>query len=151
MKSKYETHIQPYLDRIKIWVAKGATQQEVVEKLGVALSTLKLWKGKYPSLMTALQAPQGDIDDQVEAALYRRCMGYDYEEVTRWQTIGRNGELIWLEKRATKHLPPDPSCVQFWLRNRRPQEWNKPVVQEVQESGDTGVVMLPEVAPEERG
>lgn len=149
MKSKYETHIKPYLDRIKIWVAKGATQQEVAEKLGVALSTLKLWKGKYPALMTALQAPQGDIDDQVEAALYRRCMGYDYEEVTRWQTIGRNGELIWLERRATRHLPPDPSSVQFWLTNRRPQEWKRmPETKAEEKDSDTGVVMLPEVQDE---
>lgn len=148
MRSKYETHILPYLDRIKMWVSKGATQAEVADKLGIGISTLKYWKGKYPALLTALEAPQGDVDDQVEAALYKRCIGYDYEEVTRWQTIGRNGELIWLEKRATKHLPPDPSSIQFWLRNRRPAEWNKPVAQEAADQSETGVVMLPEVNSE---
>ena len=147
-KSKYETHVLPYLDRIKIWMAKGATQKEVAEKLMISEAALYKWKGMYVELKESLDAPKGYVDDQVEAALLKRCMGYDYEEVTRWQTIGRNGELIWLEKRSKKHLPPDPSCVQFWLRNRRPQEWNKPVAAETQENGDQGVVMLPEVKDE---
>lgn len=147
-KSKYETHVEPYLDRIKIWMAKGATQKEVAEKLMISEAALYKWKGMHAELKESLEAPQGYVDDQVEAALLKRCMGYDYEEVTRWQTIGRNGELIWLEKRSTKHLPPDPSSVQFWLRNRRPAEWNKPIATEAQDNGDTGVVMLPEVKDE---
>lgn len=148
MRSKYETHVLPYLERIKLWVAKGATQREVAEKLGVAESTLKLWKNKESALLAALEAPQRDIDDEVEAALLKRCKGYDYEEVTRWQTIGRGGELIWLEKRTVKHLPPDPSSIQFWLTNRRRNEWKRmpEVVQE--ETGESGVVMMPEATDE---
>lgn len=148
MRSKYETNALPYLDRIKLWVAKGATQREVAEKLGVAESTLKLWKGKYSALLAALEAPQGDIDDEVEAALLKRCKGYDYEEVTRWQTIGRNGELIWLEKRSTRHLPPDPNSIQFWLTNRR-KEWKRMPDAPADENGnESGVVLLPEVEDE---
>lgn len=149
MKSKYETHVQPYLERIRLWVAKGATQQEIAEKLGVTEYTLCRYKGKYEQLKQAIDAPKGYVDDLVEAALYKRCIGYDYEEVTRWQTIGRNGELIWLERRATRHLPPDPSSVQFWLTNRRPQEWKRmPESKAEEKDSDTGVVMLPEVQDE---
>lgn len=149
MRSKYETHVLPYLERIKLWVAKGATQREVAEKLGVAESTLKLWKNKESALMDALEAPQGEVDDQVEAALFKRCVGYDYEEVTRWQTIGRGGELIWLEKRTVKHLPPDPSSIQFWLTNRRRNEWKRmPEVAIAETDTEQGVVMMPEVKDE---
>lgn len=145
MKSKYETHVLPYLDRIKIWVAKGATNKEVAKKLGISESTLRKLKNEHSAFSAALEDPRGDIDDQVEAALYKRAIGYEYEEVTEWQTIGPGGQIIWLTKKNKKHLPPDPSSVQFWLRNRRPKEWNKPVAQEAQETGETGVVMLPEV------
>ena len=149
MRSKFETHVKPYLERIQLWVAKGATQKEVAEKLGVSLSTLKDMKGKHPALLTALEAPKGYVDDLVEAALFKRCTGYDYEEVTKWQTIGRNGELLWLEKKTKKHLPPDPSSVQFWLTNRRPQEWKRmPETKAEEKDSDTGVVMLPEVQDE---
>ena len=150
-KSKYETHVQPYLDRIKIWVSKGATQVEIAEKLGISMTALKHWKGRYEPFKTALEAPQGDVDDLVEAALLKRCMGYDYEEVTRWQTIGRGGELIWLEKRSTKHLPPDPSSIQFWLANRRRKEWQRVPEPKVEEQeNESGVVMMPEVEEEGR-
>lgn len=148
MKSKYETHVLPYLDRIKIWVAKGATLQEVADKLHIARSCLCRLKTQHQDLKDALDAPKGYVDDQVEAALLKRCMGYDYEEVTRWQTIGPGGQIIWLEKRTMKHLPPDPSSVQFWLRNRRPQEWNKPVAAEQPEGNESGVVILPEIKDE---
>lgn len=145
MKSKYETHVKPYLDRIQLWVAKGATQKEVAEKLGISQDRLIKYKKDHVEFAESIDAPKGYVDDLVEASLFKRCQGYDYEEVTRWQTIGPGGQIIWLEKRTMKHLPPDPSSVQFWLRNRRPKEWNKPIAQETQETGDTGVVILPDV------
>ena len=80
-KSKYETSVAPYLDRIKLWVAKGAAQREVAEKLGITEFTLSRYKGRFEQFAQALEAPQGGIDDEVEAALYRRCTGYEYEEV----------------------------------------------------------------------
>lgn len=148
-KSKYETHVAPYLDRIKIWVAKGATHTEIAEKLHIARSALLRYKLQYEDLRDALNAPQGDVDDLVEASLYKRCIGYDYEEVTRWQTIGKGGELIWLEKRTTKHLPPDPNSIQFWLTNRRKGEWQRmPEVKDAETDSENGVVMLPEVKDE---
>ena len=148
MKSKYETHVAPYLDRIKIWVAKGATQKEIADKLGITEYTLCRYKAAHEQLKQSIEAPQGEIDDQVEAALLKRCIGYDYEEVTRWQTIGRNGELIWLEKRSTKHLPPDPNSIQFWLTNRR-KEWKRMPDAPADENGsESGVVLLPEVEDE---
>ena len=148
-KSKYETHVQPYLDRIKIWVSKGATQKEVADKLGITEYTLCRYKGKYEQLAQSIEAPQGDIDDLVEAALLKRCLGYEYEEVTKWQTIGRGGELIWLEKKSTKHMPPDPSSIQFWLTNRRRKEWKRMPEGTVEDNTtEQGVIMIPEVKDE---
>lgn len=141
----YETKILPHIERIKLWVAKGATVTEVAEKLHVNKATLyRLMKTKK-ELSDALLAPRGDIDDEVEAALYKRSVGYDYEEVTMWQTIGRNGEPMWLERRTRKHLPPDPSSIQFWLTNRRPKEWKRmPEVKETEQDDSKGVIMMPE-------
>ena len=99
-KSRYETHVAPFLDRIRIWVAKGATIKEIAGKLNTTEKSLYAWKHDHSELRDALEAPRGDVDTSVECALYKRCIGYDYEEVTRWQTIGRGGELIWLEKRT---------------------------------------------------
>ena len=148
MKSKYETHALPYLDNMRIWIAKGATHKEVADKLHVSVQALYKWKTLHEELKDALESPRGFADDKVEAALFKRATGYDYEEETQWQTIGPGGKIIWLTRKTKKHLPPDPSSIQFWLRNRRPKEWNKPIATEAEDSSDTGVVMLPEVKDE---
>lgn len=148
-KGKYETHVLPYLDRIRLWVGKGATAREVAEKLGINEATLYDYKRKYPKFAETLETPRGEVDDIVEAALLKRCQGYDYEEVTRWQTIGPGGKIIWLEKRTTKHLPPDPSSIQFWLTNRRKPEWKRmPDVVAEEAVAEQGVIMMPEVKDE---
>lgn len=148
-KSKYETHVAPYLDRIKLWVAKGATQKEVAEKLEISQDRLIKYKKEHLEFAESIDIPRGAIDDEVEAALYKRCKGYDYEEVTKWQTIGPGGKIIWLEKRTTKHLPPDPSSIQFWLTNRRKPEWKRMPDTVTEEAGDErGVIMMPEVRSE---
>lgn len=145
-KSKYETHVLPYLDQIKLWMAKGATAREVISKLGISENRFYEYKKKYPQFAQALEAPQGYADDQVEAALFRRATGYDYEEVTRWQTIGPGGQPIWLERRSQKHLPPDPGAAQFWLTNRRRAEWQRqPEAKQEEKAEESGVVMMPEV------
>lgn len=149
-KSRYETHVAPFLDRIRIWVAKGATIKEIAGKLNTTEKSLYAWKHDHSELRDALEAPRGDVDTSVECALYKRCIGYDYEEVTRWQTIGRGGELIWLEKRTTKHLPPDPNSIQFWLTNRRNGEWKRMPEPAEENGGESGVVMLPEVKDESK-
>ena len=146
MRSKYETHVLPYLDWIRIWVAKGATCQEIADKLHISRESLNQYKNKYPDVYNALMAPRGEADDQIETALFRRCIGYNYEEVSRRQTIGKNDSLIWLEKRMTKHLPPDFNSIQFWLTNRRPEEWKRmPERKNLKEESDNGIVILPEV------
>lgn len=145
-KSKYETHVLPYLDHVRIWIAKGATQKEVAEKLHISRDSLNQYARKYPDFSDAIASPRGFADDQVEAALFKRATGYDYEEVTRWQTIGPGGQLIWLERRSQKHLPPDPGAAEFWLTNRRRAEWRRqPEVKQEEKAEESGVVMMPEV------
>ena len=128
-----------------MWVIKGATLKEIAAKTGVAESTLREMRRKHPALSSAIDIPQGEVNDQVNGRLYKRCLGYDYEEVTRWQTIGRDGEIIWLEKRTIKHLPPDPNSIQFWLINKQPEEWKREPEKKEKEAGEQGVIIIPEV------
>lgn len=55
----------------------------------------------------------------MENALFKRAVGYEYEEV-REET--KNGVII---KRivTTKHIPGDTTAQIFWLKNRKPDYW----------------------------
>lgn len=151
-KNKYETHVLPHLEKIEKWAKAGATSKEIASKLRIAYSTFRSYleqaeKGedRYSALKETFARACEIPDDNVEAALYKRACGIEYEEVKREQTINRKtGEIELLETRTIKFIPPDPTSAMFWLTNRRPDRWRyKPEeTEESGKSGESGVVLL---------
>lgn len=154
-KSKYESHVAPFLDKIAKWAEGGASQSEIAVKLNLAVSTFKLYlakgdKGEEPytdlsdCFRTAVEIP----DDNVEAAMYKRACGIEWEEKTyerKWDDIAGCFVEVCV-KRVTKFVPPDPTSGMFWLTNRRPDKWRyKPEPHSDEDEGGTGVVELPAV------
>ncbi len=48
--------------------------------MGIAYSTLRIWRDKFPALSAALKRGKEVIDRQVENALLKRALGYEYME-----------------------------------------------------------------------
>lgn len=117
--SKYETHVKPYLKQIEQWVRNGLTEEEIAMKCNVAYSTFREYKKQYSALADALKSNRELADLEVEAALFKRAIGYEYNEVTKELV---NGELV-VTKVVTKQVPPDTTAQIFWLKNRKPDVW----------------------------
>lgn len=159
-KSKYESHVLPYLDKITDWVSNGATAKETAGKLKVAYSTFRKYldegeKGdeRYVALSAAFAQACEVPDDNVEAALYKRACGIDYEEKTFEHILDKEtGVRVEVcTKRVTKFIPPDPTSAMFWLTNRRRDKWKyKPEAQGDEDAGETGVIMLAPAGEEPR-
>ena len=49
--SKFESHVAPFLDKIKLWAESGASQNEIADKLHLATSTFKLYLAKQCDLV----------------------------------------------------------------------------------------------------
>lgn len=157
VKSKYETHVLPYLDRIEAWARSGATAKEIAGKLQIAYSTFRKYldageKGdeRYQALSAAFARGCVEPDDEVEAALYKRACGIEYEEKTFERKPNKQtGELEEVcTKRVTKFIPPDPTSCMFWLANRRPKKWKYHPENETDNDEDgksVGVILMPEV------
>lgn len=151
--SKYETHVLPYLDKIEKWVTEGATAKEVAKKLGVSYSSFRQYlddgrKGveRYSALSVAFTRAQEIPDDNVEAALYKRACGFEYDETTWEQKLTRDGVVVEVKKVVRKTVPPDPTSAMFWLTNRRPLVWKyKQTERPEEDDNETGVVLLPEI------
>lgn len=154
-KNKYASHVAPYLDRITEWAQNGASQTEIADKLHLAASTFKAYLAKgdkgeepYVDLSDCFRKAVEVPDDNVEAAMYKRACGYEYEE-REYKTIinkdtGEKEEIC--TKRTVKQLPPDPTSAMFWLANRRPDRWRyRPEPVNDEDEGGTGVVELPAV------
>lgn len=64
------------------WARDGLTDEQIAHNMGISRSTLNEWKKKYPDISDTLKRGKDVVDRQVENALLKRALGYDYEEVT---------------------------------------------------------------------
>ncbi len=106
------------------WARDGLTDDSIADKIGISRSTLSDWKNKFPDISDALKKGKEVVDIQVENALFKRALGYDYQE----EKIERSDKDGIKVTQTLKHIPPDTTAQIFWLKNRRPDKWrDKPV------------------------
>ena len=58
-------------------------------------------------------------DARVERSLFERATGYTFESVKIF--CNKDGEVT--EVPVLEHVPPDPTSMIFWLKNRNPNKW----------------------------
>lgn len=145
-KSKYHSHVEPKLLLVEAWARDGLTQDEIARKLGVAMSSFSDYKLKFPEFTEALKRGQEVVDVEVENALFKRAVGYRYDEVTREpgtvmdEETGEEKRVMVETKRVTKEVQPDVTAQIFWLKNRKPEAWRDR--QQVEHSGSLTIEQL---------
>ena len=97
------------------WAKSGLTDEQIAKNIGINRTTLYDWKKKEVNIADALKKGKEVIDFEVENALLKRALGYEYEEETY-----ENGILT---KKVKKQVPPDTTAQIFWLKNRKPNNW----------------------------
>jgi hypothetical protein len=146
-KSKYELIVVPKLELIGNWCREGLLEEEICKRLGIAVSTFNLYKNQHSELLEVLKNSKEIADYKVEDSLYKRALGYKYDEVTRELCTVRDkyGEPVYdpetgqpftemkVTKIVTKEVTPDTTAQIFWLKNRRPDKWRDK--QEIEHSG----------------
>jgi len=93
----------------------GATDAQMADSFGVTEQTLNNWKHDFPSFFESLKSSKLVADAKVAESLYKRAQGFEYDEVTDDE---KNGQ-----KTIRKMVPPDPTSMIFWLKNRQPAAW----------------------------
>jgi hypothetical protein len=68
----------------------------------------------------SIKIDKNAADQLVEMSLYNRARGIALpEEKVVWNKDTGKHEVITI----TKHYPPDPTAMIFWLKNRQPEDW----------------------------
>lgn len=130
-KGKYQEWLTPDgITRLEAWARDGLTDEQIAAKIGITATTLYDWKNKYPVISEALKRGKEVVDVEVENALLKRAMGYEYTE-TRTETAD-DGTVKTIVMQKT--MPPDTTAQIFWLKNRRPAVWRDK--QQVEHSTD---------------
>jgi len=114
------------------WARDGLTDAQLAEKMNIGARTLYDWKLKYPQISQALKKGKEVVDIQVENALLKRALGYDFQE-EKIEKSDKDGVKV---VQTVKHIPPDTTAQIFWLKNRRPDRWrDKPELTAADEGG----------------
>ena len=125
-KGRYEEWLTADgLTRLTGWARDGLTNIQIAANMGVAERTFTEWVMRFPAISAALKKGKEPVDIQVENALLKRALGYDYEEtVTEIEELsgGRTKKHV---RKVTKHVPADTTAQIFWLKNRKPKQWRE--------------------------
>lgn len=101
------------------WAREGLTDEQLAGKMQINPATLYDWKKKYPKISEALKKGKEIVDIQVENALLKRALGYDYQE-EKIERSDKDGVKI---VQTLKHVPGDTTAQIFWLKNRLPDKY----------------------------
>ena len=119
-KGKYEYWLTPEgLLKIEGWARDGLTDEQIAVNIGIGYSTLQTWKSKYQDIQDTLKRGKEVIDRQVENALLKRALGYEYEEVKE----KFEGNVMTERTVTKKEVIPDVTAQIFWLKNRKREAW----------------------------
>ena len=119
-KGKYTDWLMPEgLLKIEGWARDGLTDEQIAVNIGIGYSTLQTWKSKYQDIQDTLKRGKEVIDRQVENALLKRALGYEYEEVKE----KFEGNVMTERTVTKKEVIPDVTAQIFWLKNRKREAW----------------------------
>lgn len=119
-KGKYQRWIEPDgLLLISGWARDGLTDDQIAKNMGISRSTLNEWRNKYPDISDALKKSKELADREVENALYKRAIGYEYTET---KTVISDKDGVKTET-IVKQVAPDVTAQIFWLKNRKRDQW----------------------------
>ncbi len=120
-KGKYQEWLTPEgLLKIEGWARDGLTEEQIAENMGVGYSTLQTYKTKYQDIQDTLKRGKEVVDRQVENALLKRALGYEYEEVKEKYECNMLTEKVITKKEVV----PDVTAQIFWLKNRMREKWS---------------------------
>lgn len=142
-RGKYEYWLtEDGLTLLEGWTRDGLTDEQLAHNMDINPATLYDWKKKYPKISEALKKGKEIVDIQVENALLKRALGYDFQE-EKIEKSDKDGVKII---QTIKHIPPDVTAQIFWLKNRQKKKWkDKPVEDQQTAAIETAMKALADI------
>ena len=111
--------------RVEGWARSGLIDAQIAAKIGITPQTLCEWVRRFPSFSEALKRGKKPVDDEVENALLKSALGFEYEETITEIVEQADGTQRKQIKKVKRYSPPSNTAQIFWLKNRRPDRWRE--------------------------
>ena len=123
-RSKYDPGTFPL--RAEELARDGFSDKEIFIQLGISKDTFYKYLKKYSDFSDALRKGREPINAKVENAFLKRCLGFEYEEVTTEGRLTKNGTTKVMHKKITKKtVLPDVNACRTWLQAKKPEVWKE--------------------------
>lgn len=146
MAGKNEQKIYDNMKSLEEWAFAGISQKDMAEMLDMSYSAFRELKSKIPALSALLKKSADFLKSEekkqtaeVEASLYKRCLGYDAPITKHYKVkvIARSAEGTPLFSKEGKpiteeqlvevtektHVPADVGAMKFYLLNKARKDW----------------------------
>lgn len=125
-KSRYETHVKPFLGEISKWYEDLTEEEIATKKLGVAVSTFEKYKKEHPELKQALLDGRQNLVIDLKASLKRKAKGFYYTETKTVKVHDFENDVDVIAKVETykKYAQPDTGAAHLLLKNLDPSWHN---------------------------
>ena len=144
-RGKYEDWItKDGLLKVQGWARDGLSNEQIAHNIGINKDTLYEWQKRFSDFSDALKKGKEVVDREVENAMLKRALGYDYEEVVQRPVVidKETGETeMRVVQRVNKHVAPDVTAQIFWLKNRKPEEFRDKRDVELSGNVDLGAII----------
>lgn len=114
-KSRYETHVLPYIDQVRDWI-QLLTEDQIAKRLGVGHTSLQKYKKEHPELAQALKEGREELVENLKMTLKKKAQGFYYEE-TKTVVKQENGAEVKIIERYRKYAQPDTGAAHLLLKN----------------------------------
>lgn len=126
-KSKYFTHVEPYLAEISDW-AQTMTEAQIAKKLSVGYRNFCEYKSKYPQLEQAIKKGRSNLVLDLKSTLIKRAKGFTYEE----KKVISDSDGYTRKEVTQKYALPDVASINLLLKNYDKENWaNDPQTLEI--------------------
>lgn len=125
-RGKYEDWLdEDSLLKVQGWARDGLSNDQIAHNIGITAKTLCEWQNRFSEFRDAIKKGKEVVDREVENALLKRALGYEYDEVTQEPVTDKDTGITEMRvtKRVTKQVVPDVTAQIFWLKNRKPNEF----------------------------
>ena len=123
-KAQYEQWLEKdNLILLEAWARDGLTDEQIANNIGIKRQTLYTWKNKYDDISDALKRGKEIVDIEVENAMFKSAIGFEYDEEVLVKVRKPNGEEEIKIKKFKRYAQPNTTAQIFWLKNRKPTEW----------------------------
>lgn len=122
-KSKWP-QVKDKLLLIEKWCRDGLSEEQISKNLGIGKTTLNDYKIRYPEFMNALKKGKEVFITEVENALAKRALGFEYNEEKTYIKHNDDGTVTRYQEVTTKYYPPDVAACSLLLKNKDRGNWS---------------------------